>query len=170
MNSPLIGRRLQRVDGRAKVTGAARYAAEFNQPHQAHAVIVSSAIGFGRVVRVDAEPILRLPGVLAVISHRNAPRLPYRPHKSLVDPEIGERLHVLQTDEVQFLRPAGGCCCGGYARSGGTRGRKLSDRICGERCPSSIRRTRRRCLSLRTSESSPAFFRRTRRAAAPMAP
>ncbi len=102
MVPPLIGRRLRRVDGRAKVTGAARYAAEFNQLHQAHAVIVSSAIGLGRVMRVDAEPVLRLPGVLAVISHRNAPRLPYRQHKSLVDPEIGERLHVLQTDEVHF--------------------------------------------------------------------
>src|SRR5262245_23344617 len=103
MNSPLIGRPLHRVDGRAKVTGTVRYAAEFNQPHQAYAVIVGSAIGLGRVTRIDAAPVLALPGVLAVISHRNAPRLAYRPHRSPVDPQVGERLHVLQDDKVRFF-------------------------------------------------------------------
>ena len=37
---------------------------------------------------------------MAVLTHRNAPRLPYREHKAIVDPKIGERLHVLQDDRV----------------------------------------------------------------------
>ncbi|WP_458098216.1 xanthine dehydrogenase family protein molybdopterin-binding subunit [Roseomonas sp. WA12] len=98
----LIGRPITRVDGRAKVTGAARYAAEFNQPGQCHAVLVTATIGLGRVLRVHERPVLAMPGVLAVISHRNAPRLAYAPNKSPIDPGIGERLHVLQDDAVRF--------------------------------------------------------------------
>lgn len=102
MSTEAIGKPLARVDGRAKVTGGARYAAEFNQPGQAHAVIVGSTIGLGRIVSVDAAAALRMPDVLAVISHLNAPRLPYRTHKSGIDPAVGERLHVLQDDRVWF--------------------------------------------------------------------
>ena len=49
MTVPAIGQPLTRVDGRAKVTGEARYAAEFNQTGQAYAVIVGSEIGLGSV-------------------------------------------------------------------------------------------------------------------------
>ena len=38
--------------------------------------------------------------MIAVLTHRNAPRLAYRPHKGMVDPRVGERLHVLQDDRV----------------------------------------------------------------------
>jgi len=102
MNAPVIGTPLARVDGRAKVTGAALYAAEFNQPGQAYAVVVGASVGRGRVKRIDDAPVLRLPGVIAVISHLNAARLAYRPHKGPIDPAIGERLHVLQDDAVRF--------------------------------------------------------------------
>lgn len=102
MSSEAIGKPLARVDGRAKVTGAARYAAEFNQPNQAYAVIVGSTVGLGRIKSIDAEPVARMPGVLAVVSHLNAPRLAYKPHKAGIDPGVGERLHVLQDDEVRF--------------------------------------------------------------------
>jgi xanthine dehydrogenase YagR molybdenum-binding subunit len=103
MNPMSIGQPLPRVDGRAKVTGLARYAAEFDQPDQAHAVIVTSTIGLGRVTSIDAVSATAMPGVVAVISHRNAPRLPYGGHKGFIDPEHGERLHVLQDDQVRFF-------------------------------------------------------------------
>ncbi|MBN9279317.1 MAG: xanthine dehydrogenase family protein molybdopterin-binding subunit [Hyphomicrobium sp.] len=102
MNPQAIGKPLTRIDGRAKVTGAARYAAEFNQPNQAYAVIVSSTIGLGRITGIDSAAAEHLPGVLAIISHLNAPRLPYSPHKGGIDPSYGERLHVLQDDQVRF--------------------------------------------------------------------
>jgi xanthine dehydrogenase YagR molybdenum-binding subunit len=90
------------VDGRAKVTGAAHYAADFNQPGQAYAVIVNATIGLGRVIAIDSAAVEAMPGVLAVITDRNAPRLAYGEHKSYIDPAIGERLHVLQDDRVRF--------------------------------------------------------------------
>ncbi|MDF0491841.1 xanthine dehydrogenase family protein molybdopterin-binding subunit [Bradyrhizobium yuanmingense] len=102
MTISVIGQPLPRVDGRAKVTGSARYAADFNQPGQAYAVIVSATIGLGRLTGVDSAAVEKMPGVLAVLSHLNAPRLAYRPHKSYIDPATGERLHVLQDDLVRF--------------------------------------------------------------------
>ena len=48
MNTSPIGTPLPRVDGPAKVTGAARYAADFNQPRMAHAVVVSATVEIGR--------------------------------------------------------------------------------------------------------------------------
>ncbi|MFK4487989.1 xanthine dehydrogenase family protein molybdopterin-binding subunit [Bradyrhizobium sp. USDA 336] len=102
MTISVIGQPLPRVDGRAKVTGSARYAADFNQPGQAYAVIVSATIGLGRLTGVDSAAVEKMPGVLAVLSHLNAPRLAYGPHKSYIDPATGERLHVLQDDLVRF--------------------------------------------------------------------
>jgi xanthine dehydrogenase YagR molybdenum-binding subunit len=102
MSTQAIGKPLARVDGRAKVTGGARYAAEFNQPNQAYAVIVNATAGLGRITSIDAARVARLPGVLAVITHLNAPRLAYGPHKAGIDPASGERLHVLQDDQVRF--------------------------------------------------------------------
>src|SRR3981081_1407868 len=104
MSNAWVGQPLPRVDGRAKVTGGARYAAEFNQPGQAHAVIVSSTVGLGRIVSIDTKAVSRLPGVIAILSHLNAPRLAYREHHGApVDPVIGERLHVLQDERVHFF-------------------------------------------------------------------
>jgi xanthine dehydrogenase YagR molybdenum-binding subunit len=99
--SRLIGESLARVDARLKVMGKATYAAEFSAANLVHAVVVSAAVGKGRVRAIDSSKVEKLPGVLAVISHTNAPRLPYRPHKGSIDPQTGERLHVLQDDRVR---------------------------------------------------------------------
>ncbi|YBV94062.1 xanthine dehydrogenase family protein molybdopterin-binding subunit (plasmid) [Phyllobacteriaceae bacterium JZ32] len=102
MTAHFIGKPQTRVDGPRKVTGDARYAADFNQAGQAYAVIVSATVGLGRVTGIDSAPVERMPGVTAVITHRNAERLPYLPHKAGIDPAAGERLHVLQDDNVRF--------------------------------------------------------------------
>jgi xanthine dehydrogenase YagR molybdenum-binding subunit len=102
MTAQVIGRPLPRVDGRAKVTGTALYAADFNQSDQVYGVIVSATVGLGRITGIDSAAVSSMPGVLAVVSHLNAPRLAYGSHKSPIDPAIGERLHVLQDDQVLF--------------------------------------------------------------------
>jgi xanthine dehydrogenase YagR molybdenum-binding subunit len=100
MTTAFIGQPLSRVDGRQKVTGGATYAAEFNMPGLAHGAIVRSTVANGRIVSIDSAAAERASGVIAVLTHQNAPRLPYRPHKAMVDTEVGERLHVLQDDRV----------------------------------------------------------------------
>jgi xanthine dehydrogenase YagR molybdenum-binding subunit len=100
MTTAFIGQPISRVDGRQKVTGGATYAAEFHVPGLAHAAFVRSTIAKGRITSLDTAAAERAPGVLAVLTHRNAPRLAYRAHKAPVDPDVGERLHVLQDDWV----------------------------------------------------------------------
>jgi xanthine dehydrogenase YagR molybdenum-binding subunit len=100
MTTDFIGQPISRVDGRLKVSGGATYAAEFDVPRLAHGAIVRSTVAKGRIASIDTAAAERAPGVVAVLTHRNAPRLAYRPHKGAPDPAIGERLHVLQDDRV----------------------------------------------------------------------
>ena len=100
MTTAFIGQPISRVDGRQKVTGGATYAAEFEVPNVAHAAVVRSTIANGRIISIDTAEAERAAGVLAVLTHRNAPRLAYRPYKGLPDPTVGERLHMLQDDRV----------------------------------------------------------------------
>jgi xanthine dehydrogenase YagR molybdenum-binding subunit len=76
MTSAAIGTPVDRVEGRLKVTGGATYAAEFRVPGLAHAALVQSNIARGRITRLDTTDAEAAPGVVDVISHLNAPRLP----------------------------------------------------------------------------------------------
>ncbi|GAA3626844.1 hypothetical protein GCM10022419_135330 [Nonomuraea rosea] len=100
----VAGTPLSRVDGRLKVTGRAAYAAEqdaFGAVRGAvHGVIVTSTVGQGRIIEIDTGQAAAQPGVLAVIIHVNAPKLPYRGDS---DTASGERLHVFQDDRVRFF-------------------------------------------------------------------
>ncbi|MFJ8021513.1 xanthine dehydrogenase family protein molybdopterin-binding subunit [Streptomyces sp. NPDC096311] len=96
-----VGAPLSRVDGRLKVTGRAKYAAEHDVDGVVHAVVVDSSIGRGRVTGIDTRAALAQAGVLKVISHLNAPKLAYRENRSSNNPS-GERLHVFQDDKVLF--------------------------------------------------------------------
>jgi len=73
--SKLLGDPVDRVDGPLKVTGAAPYPSDFTFPDLAHAVLVQSTIAAGTISRIDAGAAHAAPGVLAVITHENAPAL-----------------------------------------------------------------------------------------------
>jgi xanthine dehydrogenase YagR molybdenum-binding subunit len=73
--APYIGTSTSRVDGFAKVTGAAKYAAEFNVPGLAYGSVVTSTIAKGRIVRIDPSAALRVNGVLDVLTHENRPAM-----------------------------------------------------------------------------------------------
>ena len=96
-----VGAPLSRVDGRLKVTGKALYAAEHDVDGAVHAVIVDASIGRGRITSIDTGAAEAHPGVLRVISHRNAPNLPYRDNPGSNNPP-GRRLRVFQDDRVVF--------------------------------------------------------------------
>jgi xanthine dehydrogenase YagR molybdenum-binding subunit len=74
-----MGRGINRVEGRAKVTGAAVYTADVELPGQAHAVLVQSEIPHGRVtedsMHRSAERAAAASGVLHVLTPLNCPRL-----------------------------------------------------------------------------------------------
>ena len=91
--APAVGAPLSRVEGRAKVTGEAQYAYEQPVEGVAYAVAVTSAIAAGRITGIDTGRALALQGVLAVISHENAPRL--------AEVDDGE-LMLFQSDKVAY--------------------------------------------------------------------
>lgn len=99
--APAVGAPMDRVDGRLKVTGGARYSAEMPVEHVAHAVMVTSTIARGRVRGADTSAAERAPGVLAVLTPGNAPRLA-TPDKALKKPPAGRKLTTLQDDRVYY--------------------------------------------------------------------
>ncbi|MFI9214465.1 xanthine dehydrogenase family protein molybdopterin-binding subunit [Streptomyces werraensis] len=70
-----IGTAHTRVEGRDKVTGAARYGGDIPFAGLAHGMLVLSTVARGRIRSVDTGPVLAMPGVLTVLHHGNAPRL-----------------------------------------------------------------------------------------------
>ena len=99
-----IGTATARVDGRAKVTGAAKYAGEFDGAGLAHACLVTSTIAKGRIVRIDASEALAVEGVIDVLTHRNRPRMASRDsaYKDEVAPEEGSPYRPLYDERIRF--------------------------------------------------------------------
>jgi xanthine dehydrogenase YagR molybdenum-binding subunit len=102
MQTNIIGAALNRTDGVAKVTGAARYAAEHPLPGLAYAVLVTSTIPKGRITGFDEDAARAVPGVIAIMTHRNAPRLPEATKSGKLQPPIGRVLSLLQYDAVHY--------------------------------------------------------------------
>ena len=100
----IIGVPLRRVDGHQKVTGAARYAADNNLPGGAHGVLVTSTVARGRITALDTAAAERAPGVLAVLTYRNAPPVPgySRPVPDEKKRVAGQELRVFQDEQIHF--------------------------------------------------------------------
>src|SRR3979409_1363068 len=69
----IVGKPLDRVDGRLKVTGGARYAFEMQQANAAYGFVVEASIGKGRIRSIDTRAAEKAPGVVLVLTHLNAP-------------------------------------------------------------------------------------------------
>jgi xanthine dehydrogenase YagR molybdenum-binding subunit len=109
-----IGTPTSRIDGRAKVTGAAKYAAEYNRPGLAfgpglvHGYVVTSTIPKGRIARIDTGRALRVAGVVDVLTHQRRPPMA-SDDKAYADdaaPEDGAPFRPLYDDRILFsLQP-----------------------------------------------------------------
>jgi len=71
----LIGAPVSRLDGQLKVTGAARFAAEFSVDGMVYAALAYSTIPRGRINTLDTCAAEASPGVVLVMTHKNAPKL-----------------------------------------------------------------------------------------------
>jgi xanthine dehydrogenase YagR molybdenum-binding subunit len=100
-----VGTPVTRVDGPAKVTGAARYSAEITLPNTAYLAIVGATVAAGRVAAVDADAARAAEGVLAVLTHDDLPKIAAQPHllPSLVGLAApGESFFPMQDDVVHY--------------------------------------------------------------------
>jgi xanthine dehydrogenase YagR molybdenum-binding subunit len=98
-----IGQAVPRVEGPAKVTGAAKYTAEISLPGMTYAVLVGATIACGRVIAVEQPSDGE--GVLAVLTHENLDKIAGQPHllPSLVGgPAPGESFFPMQDDQVHY--------------------------------------------------------------------
>src|SRR5271163_3447466 len=69
----VVGKPLDRVDGRLKVTGGARYAYETPPESVLHGFVVEASIGKGTIRSIDTRAAEKAPGVALVLTHRNVP-------------------------------------------------------------------------------------------------
>ncbi len=70
-----VGQPYARVDGRLKVTGGAKYSAEYPLDGMTYAALVHSTVARGNVTDLDTAAAEAVPGVLTVMTYRNAPRM-----------------------------------------------------------------------------------------------
>jgi len=85
---------MDRVDGRLKVTGAAKYSAEMPAANMSYAVIAQSTVANGRITKIDTRNAHAVPGVIEILTHENAPKLPV--------PNVGRVLSLLQDTLVRY--------------------------------------------------------------------
>jgi xanthine dehydrogenase YagR molybdenum-binding subunit len=102
--APYIGTATSRVDGRAKVTGEAKYAGEFKAPDLAYGFVIESTVPKGRITHIDAGEALRVEGVIDVLTHKNRPRMAGtdKAWKDDVAPEEGSPFRPLYGDSIKF--------------------------------------------------------------------
>jgi len=99
-----IGTATSRVDGRAKVTGEAKYAGEFNVPGLVYGYVVESTIPKGRITGIETGEALRVSGVIDVLTHQHRPQMAAADdaYKDDTAPEKGSPYRPLYDDRILF--------------------------------------------------------------------
>jgi xanthine dehydrogenase YagR molybdenum-binding subunit len=98
----VLGTPRQRVDGRLKVTGTAAYASDFKIDGMAYGCLIQSTIASGSVVEIDQSEAEKAPGVIGILTRRNAPKLQALPEELTANGVPGETRLPLQDDQVYF--------------------------------------------------------------------
>ncbi|MEO8073227.1 MAG: xanthine dehydrogenase family protein molybdopterin-binding subunit [Acidobacteriota bacterium] len=91
----VIGEAINRIDGFLKVTGTANYAMDFPVNNSAHGFLFKSEIAAGKILDIDTSAAEKSPGVIAVITHKNAIKI--KPSRSL----RGDA--VLQNADIEYF-------------------------------------------------------------------
>jgi xanthine dehydrogenase YagR molybdenum-binding subunit len=98
-----VGKPIPRLDGKLKVTGHAVYSAEQRIPRLAYAVLVTSTIPKGRILTIDSAAAQHVPGVLAIVTHLNAQKLPaLKPPPGATPRSADRKLQLLQDNHVLY--------------------------------------------------------------------
>ncbi|MFC5408089.1 xanthine dehydrogenase family protein molybdopterin-binding subunit [Larkinella bovis] len=120
--TPYIGKSINRVDGVAKVTGKAKYAADYFAPDLLYGWVISSGIAKGKITRIHTGEALQLPGVVQVFTHENRPNLacfdiqykdqdappgsPFRPLRDATITFSGQPIALVVAETLELARYA----------------------------------------------------------------
>ncbi len=99
----LIGASISRIDGPLKVAGRATFAAEFSLEGMTYAALQYSAIARGRITEIDTAAAETAPGVVLVMTYKNAPRLKPMP-AFMTKPKAagGDDVPIMQDDQIHW--------------------------------------------------------------------
>ncbi|MDB5135039.1 MAG: hypothetical protein JWP37_1642 [Mucilaginibacter sp.] len=101
--NPSIGKPIDRVDGKLKVTGAATYAAEFPIKNLAYGVSITSTITKGRIKNIDTRQAQKMPGVIGIMTSENSMQLHYPAGSDPGNGKFAEKdLLPLQNDRIFY--------------------------------------------------------------------
>ncbi|MBC7417007.1 MAG: xanthine dehydrogenase family protein molybdopterin-binding subunit, partial [Pedobacter sp.] len=103
-NSTVIGKPIDRIDGSLKVSGSAKYAAEFNQKNMAYAFPIRSTIGKGSIKHVDTSVAKKAAGVINILTYENALKLAPVDEKAIrsAGGSVGELMIPMQNNLVHY--------------------------------------------------------------------
>ena len=96
-----LGQPIDRIDGRLKVTGRAPYTYEHPVPNVVPGVLLTSSIAKGRIQSMDTSRAEKAPGVLLVMTHQNAPKIPTLLNQPSAPP-AGRVVQTFQDDVVRY--------------------------------------------------------------------
>jgi len=99
-----VGKPIVRVEGREKVTGKAKYSAEFPMPGLTYGVLATSTIAKGKIASIETAAAAREPGVIAVLAHQNLPKLAKTPNDAQGKKDTGSQMGFmpLTSDEIFY--------------------------------------------------------------------
>ncbi|MEQ1606673.1 MAG: xanthine dehydrogenase family protein molybdopterin-binding subunit [Pyrinomonadaceae bacterium] len=119
-----IGEAVNRIDGILKVTGAATYATDWPIKNLAYAIIAKTATAAGTISELDTAEAEKAPGVIAVISHKNAPKVTapqnINPGSVFQGTKIdfyGQHMAVVVAETFEQARAAAGLIKATYAKT-----------------------------------------------------
>jgi xanthine dehydrogenase YagR molybdenum-binding subunit len=101
MSTSPLGQEVLRKDGLKKVTGTASYTSDFRLPRMAYGALVQSTVPAGRIQSFDFSAVRASAGVVAIVTHTNAPRLK-PPGSMATGGEFAEKFFPLQDPEIFF--------------------------------------------------------------------
>jgi 4-hydroxybenzoyl-CoA reductase subunit alpha len=73
----VVGKPVERTDGRVKATGKARYAGDLIAPGMLHGKILRSPVAHAKILNIDTSEAKKLQGVIAVITGKDFPGIPF---------------------------------------------------------------------------------------------
>jgi CO/xanthine dehydrogenase Mo-binding subunit len=107
-----VGKPVERTDGRIKATGKARYAGDLVAPGMLHGKILRSPLAHAKILNVDTTRAKKLPGVMAVITGKDFPGIPFGTR-----PDTRDQVPMPITKVHRFGE--GVAACGGHRRGYG---------------------------------------------------
>lgn len=97
----IIGKSVNRKDGRAKVTGQATYGAEHQLPDLVQGYLVTATIAKGSIRNIDTRQAAATPGVIAVFTHKNPPKV-FKPTNNWMTSKIYEARLPLSDNIIHY--------------------------------------------------------------------